>query len=72
MSREIHKPNDATGISLIRSPHTTEFQNALKDFIGTFVAPGNSITFEDKCAWIGSAAGMVSLIYAKDLIGKAE
>ncbi|SJK99136.1 uncharacterized protein ARMOST_02423 [Armillaria ostoyae] len=58
MSREIHKPNDATGISFIRSPHTTEFQNALKDFIGTFVAPGNSITFEDKCAWMGSAAGM--------------
>ncbi|KAK0435276.1 alpha/beta-hydrolase [Armillaria borealis] len=58
MSREIRKPNDATGISFIRSPHTTEFQNALKDFIGTFVAPSNSITFEDKCAWMGSAAGM--------------
>ncbi|PBK60709.1 alpha/beta-hydrolase [Armillaria solidipes] len=58
MSQEIRKPNDATGISFIRSPHTTEFQNALKDFIGTSVAPGNSITFEDKCAWMGSAAAM--------------
>ncbi|KAK0193145.1 alpha/beta-hydrolase [Armillaria mellea] len=58
MAQEIHKPNGASGIPLIGSPHTTEFQNALKAFIGAFVAPGNSITFEDKYAWIGSAAGM--------------
>ncbi|KAG7441821.1 alpha/beta-hydrolase [Guyanagaster necrorhizus] len=58
MSREIAKPYNATIISSIRSPHTTEFHNALKEFIGAFVAPGNSVSFEDQCAWIGSAAGM--------------
>ncbi|PBK60694.1 alpha/beta-hydrolase [Armillaria solidipes] len=58
ISREISKPYSATVIPSITSPHTTEFQNALKLFIGAFVAPGNSISFEDRCAWIGSAAGM--------------
>lgn len=68
ISREISKPYSATVIPSITSPHTTEFQNALKLFIGAFVAPGNSISFEDRCAWIGSAAGMVSLAYLTEMI----
>ncbi|KAK0444626.1 alpha/beta-hydrolase [Desarmillaria tabescens] len=59
MLREIPRPYNATVISSIRSPHTAEFQNGLKEFIGSaFVAPGNSISFEDQCAWMGSAVGM--------------
>ncbi|KAK0220617.1 Alpha/Beta hydrolase protein [Armillaria fumosa] len=60
MLREIQKAREATGISFIqiRSPHTAEFQNALKDYISALVAKGNSITFEDQCAWMGSIVGM--------------
>ncbi|KAK0203311.1 Alpha/Beta hydrolase protein [Desarmillaria ectypa] len=59
MSRDITvKPYNTAVISLIRSPHATEFQNGLKEFIGAFVAPGNSISYEDQCMWIGSAASM--------------
>ncbi|KAK0435277.1 alpha/beta-hydrolase [Armillaria borealis] len=57
-AREAPTSHNTTVISGLLSPHTTEFQNALKAFIDAFVAPGNSITFEDKCAWMGSAAGM--------------
>lgn len=66
-TREVPTSQNTAVISSLLSPNTTDFQNALKAFINAFVAPGNSITFEDKCAWMGSAAGMVSLIDAKHL-----
>ncbi|KAK0484149.1 alpha/beta-hydrolase [Armillaria luteobubalina] len=50
--------HNTTVMSSLLSPQTTEFQTALKAFINAFVAPGKSITFEDQCAWIGSAMGM--------------
>ncbi|KAK0490144.1 alpha/beta-hydrolase [Armillaria luteobubalina] len=57
-TREVPSSHNTTVMSSLLSPQTTEFQTALKAFINAFVAPGKSITFEDQCAWIGSAMGM--------------
>ncbi|KAK0472281.1 Alpha/Beta hydrolase protein [Armillaria novae-zelandiae] len=57
---EITNPYTATVIPPLSSPHTVDFQNALKEFIGGFVARDNlkMVSFEDRCAWLGNAMNM--------------
>ncbi|KAK0237450.1 alpha/beta-hydrolase [Armillaria nabsnona] len=58
---EIIKPYTVTILPPLFSPHTDDFLNGLKEFMSSFVAPDNlgMISFEDLCAWMGSATNMV-------------
>lgn len=57
---EITKPNTAIVLPPLSSPHTVDFQKALKEFISGFVAPDNQemVSFQDRCTWMGSATNM--------------
>ncbi|KAK0444627.1 alpha/beta-hydrolase [Desarmillaria tabescens] len=67
MSQEIQKPSQPAIISSILSRDTTEFQKGLEAFMRDFVAPGNSISDEDKRVWVESAAGMAKNAAARKL-----
>ncbi len=60
---EIITPYTVTVLPPLFSLHTDDFLNGLKAFMNSFVAPDNlgMISFEDLCAWMGSATNMVSL-----------
>ncbi|KAK0203326.1 Alpha/Beta hydrolase protein [Desarmillaria ectypa] len=60
MLPKILKPFTMAILPSLSSPHTIDFQNALKDFVSAFVAPDNlgRVAFEDRCAWMSNAMNM--------------
>ncbi|PBK60728.1 alpha/beta-hydrolase [Armillaria solidipes] len=60
MFPEILTPYSTNILPPLSSPELPDFQNALQELISAFFSPGYiaKVSFEERCAWIGSAASM--------------
>ncbi|KAG7446699.1 alpha/beta-hydrolase [Guyanagaster necrorhizus] len=60
MLPEILTPYSTTILLPLSSPDLPDFQKALEGLISGFFSPGYlaQVSFEEKCAWVGSAASM--------------